>query len=84
MKPVVLTHHAETKIAERGLQLIWVEQTAREPDWTEPEPDDPQAERRFRAVAAREGRVLRAVCVETKNTIRIITAMFDRGARRKP
>jgi hypothetical protein len=52
------------------------------PEWVQPEPRDPDAERRFGSVRAFGGRILRVVSVETDTNIRIITATFDRGARR--
>ena len=45
-KPIVLTEHAKHAMAERGIDLAWVERTAREPEWTEPEHTDPALERR--------------------------------------
>ncbi len=81
MKTLILTRHAETKMAERGLRSAWVEQTVRSPAWTESEPRDPSAERRFAPIPEFGGRILRVVCVETENAIRVITATFDRGAR---
>ena len=83
VKKLVLTHHAEAKVAERGLRLSWVEQAARSPLWIEPEPRDAAAERRFAPVDEFGGRILRVVCVETNTTIRVITATFDRNAERK-
>ncbi len=67
MKPVVLTTHAATVVAERGLDIAWVERTANEPDWTMPE---------------RDGRMLRVVCYETDDAIYVVTAFLDRRARR--
>jgi hypothetical protein len=32
MKRLVLTRHAEARMAERGLRLSWIEGTARDPD----------------------------------------------------
>ena len=81
-KPLVFTLHAEAKLAERAIARAWVERVTRAPDWVEREPHDDAADRRFGAVAEFSGRVLRVVCVETKTEIRIITATFDRNARR--
>ena len=81
-KPIVLTEHAKHAMAERGIDLAWVERTAREPEWTEPEPTDPALERRFRAVPERDGRILRVVCGEDHAIITIVTAFLDRRARR--
>ena len=80
-KRVVLTRHASVRLEERGIRLEWVEMAAYRPAWTEPEPTDPSAERRFVRIDGLAGRALRVVCVETVDTIRVITATFDRGAR---
>jgi hypothetical protein len=69
-------------MAERRLDQTWVERTAREPEWIEPEPSDPALERRFRAVPERDGRILRVVCGEDDANITVVTAFLDRRARR--
>lgn len=84
IKPLVLTAHARVRMQTRHLRADWVEQTVRTPDWTEPDPRDPEVERRFRAIAEFGGRTLRVACVESETNIRIISVMFDRTARRKP
>jgi len=81
LKPLVLRKHAEVALAERRLDVAWVEAAAREPEWSEPDPD-PTLERRFRAVPERDGRILRVVCVENHDTIVVVTAFLDRKARR--
>jgi hypothetical protein len=84
LKPLRFTDHAETRMARRGLQRDWIEAAAREPDWREPEPGDPDVERRFRRIDETGGRILRVACVETEAEIRVITAMFDRNAKVRP
>ena len=83
-KPLVLTHHARIRMAERKLPMSWVEQTARYPEWIEPDSSGSTVQRRFRAIPEFGGRILRVACVETDFDIRIITVTFDRDARRKP
>ena len=83
MKRLVLTSHAGLKIRQRELDLQWVERTARHPEWTQADPYRPEIERRFRSIEEFGGRVLRVACVETVDTIRVISAVFDRGARRR-
>jgi uncharacterized DUF497 family protein len=83
-KAVILTAHARAGMQSRQLHLTWVEDAARAPDWTEADPHDPAVERRFRAVGQFGNRVLRVACVETSTAILVISAMFDRNARRKP
>jgi uncharacterized DUF497 family protein len=83
-KPLNLTAHARARMQSRQLRLQWIEDAAQAPDWTEPDPNDPTVERRFRAIGHFGGRILRVACVETSASIRIISVMFDRNARRKP
>ena len=82
-KPLIVTAHARARMQSRQVRPQWIEDTVRAPDWTEPDPRDPTVERRFRAIAQFGDRVLRVACVETLATIRIISVMFDRSARRK-
>jgi hypothetical protein len=81
-KKVVFTAHALTAMAERDVLPEWVEQCVRTPQWIEPDPHDAEAIRHFCLIAER-GRYLRVVMVETFDSIRIVTAFFDRGARPK-
>ncbi len=76
------TLHAETAIRERGLDKAWVEKVARTPEWREDDPSNPDVERRFGAIPERGDRILRVVIVETLDQIRILSAFFDRRARR--
>jgi hypothetical protein len=80
LKPITLTVHAEHAIKERDLDRIWIERAVRKPDWREP--DSSGAERRFRAIPERDGRILRVVCAETDTEVRVITVFLDRKARR--
>ena len=82
MKPLILSRHAEQVCRERELRIEWIEAAAREPHWREPDPNDSTVERRFLAVAKRDGRILRVACIETADAIRIITAFLDRKARK--
>jgi uncharacterized DUF497 family protein len=83
-KPLVITAHARLRLRERNLRSEWIELAVRDPDWSEPDPSDKSVERRFRAIPAFDNRILRVVCVETNVSIRIISVLFDRNARRKP
>lgn len=83
MKEIEFTRHATEKMAERAILKSWVERAVRAPAWIEPEIRYPDAERRFLAITEFGDRVLRVVCVETQSAIRVITATFDRGARRR-
>ena len=83
-KAIVLTAHAQVRLRDRHIDPKWIEQTVLDPDWSEVDPADPAVDRRFRAIPQFGGRVLRVACVETNSSIRVISAMFDRNARRKP
>jgi hypothetical protein len=65
LKPLRFTDHAEVRLARRGLDRSWVEATATDPEWREPDSGDPAVERRFAHISEAGGRVLRVVCVET-------------------
>lgn len=81
-KPIRYTAHAETVLRERQLEREWIERTVQSPEWTQNDAMNSDAGRRFGAVPEREGRILRVVCVETADEIRIISAFLDRKARR--
>jgi uncharacterized DUF497 family protein len=84
-KPLIIfTVHARIKLSQRRISATWVEDTVRTPDWVEADRNDPTVERRFRAIPEFGNRILRVACVETETTIRVISLMFDRTARRKP
>jgi Domain of unknown function (DUF4258) len=82
-KPLIFTLHGQVRTQLRRIDVRWIEATARNPDWTEPDKADPRIERRFRAIDECGGRILRLACVETDSEIRVISVMFDRNARRK-
>jgi uncharacterized DUF497 family protein len=84
VKPLLLTAHAEIRLRTRKIRPEWIEATSRDPDWTEPDPNDARLERRFRRIDEFGGRILRVVCDETGDAIRVISVMLDRNARRKP
>lgn len=60
----------------------WIEMAAYQPDWTEPDKEWPGVGRRFKTISENEDRVLRAVCLENAENIRIISVFFDRKAKR--
>jgi uncharacterized DUF497 family protein len=81
-KSVALTEHARIRLRERRIDPKWIDETVLDPDWVES--GDRGVERRFRAISQFDGCVLRVACVETNSSIRVISVMFDRNARRKP
>ena len=76
-----LTAHVALRIAERRLALAWIEATLAAPDWTAPD-RDPALMRAFRSIPDYGGRVLRVVHRREGADIFVVTAHFDRGARR--
>ena len=83
MKRISFTQHALDSMRDRKLDAVWVEATARSPEWTTPDPERQGVERRFRRIPEADGRVLRVPVVETDDYIRVITVVFDRNARRR-
>jgi hypothetical protein len=81
-KPLRFTRHAEDAIVERELDQRWIERAVREPEWSYPDPTRAGVERRFRPIPEYGQRVLRVVCVETEQEIRVLTVFFDRDARK--
>ena len=80
-KPLIVTAHAWIKLRERNIDREWHDQTIYHPDWVASDPRGQGIERRYRAIPAFRGRVLRVVCVETDSNIRVISVLFDRNAR---
>ena len=81
-RPLALSVHAEDALRERKIQEEWVARTVEAPDWREVDPSRPGTERRFRRIPEFGDRVLRVAVVETPTEIRILTAFFDRKAKR--
>jgi hypothetical protein len=82
-KPLRFTRHAEDAVAERELDLNWIERTVREPEWSRPDPQKfPSVEGRFGTIPEFGGGILRVACIETPDEIRILTVFFDRNARK--
>jgi hypothetical protein len=83
LPPYILTIHAATAIAERGLDLAWVKQVLRRPNRTELDRNDPTLRHALGRIAERDDRVLRGVYNETVIPWRVVTAYFDRTQRRQ-
>ncbi len=78
-----LSQHASEVLAERGIRLDWLEQTLDTPQLREPDPDDPQIERRYLRIPAYGDRVLRVVVNVSVEPERVVSVFFDRGMKRK-
>lgn len=78
-----LSEHAKKVLAEREIQLEWLERTLHEPVLRRPDPDDSLLERRYRAIPEFEGRVLRVVVNVAIEPVRVVSVFFDRSMRGK-
>ena len=78
-----LTEHARRMLTERGISVEWLERTLNETTLREPDPLDPSAERRYRPIPGRDGRVLRVVVDLSVEPVCVITVFFDRNMRGK-
>ena len=76
-----LTKHAEQRATQRGLQLAWIEAAIAAPDWVSVD-EDPTLAHSFKAIAENGNRVLNVVHRSFGADIIVVTAYFDRGARR--
>ena len=83
MKKIVFTQHTKDAIRERGIEPDWVILAVVDPEWTQRDSYRHDIERRFRSVPEFGNRVLRVACFETVEEVRIITAFFDRHARKQ-
>ncbi len=77
-----LSLHAREWIERRSLSLRWIEAAVWHPDRTAPDPHSPGLTRSFKAIPEADGRVLRVVHRPDGNDVLVVTAHFDRGAKR--
>jgi hypothetical protein len=80
--PLRLTRHALDEIASRSLERSWVERVALKPEWTQPSRRRPDVTLRFGRIQEASGKVLRVTTVGEGGTRVVLTAHFDRAARR--
>lgn len=78
------TLHALSAIQEREIRPEWVERTVDDPELREPDPLDPELERRFRRIPEFGNRTLRVVVNVRQTPHRIISVFFDRKRRPIP
>jgi hypothetical protein len=81
--PFVLTAHAVAALAERGIDLDWVERVLRRPERTEMDRDDPALRHVLGRIEERDNRVLRVVYNPTTRPWRLVTVFFDRRLRNR-
>jgi Domain of unknown function (DUF4258) len=79
---LVVRRHALEQMAERGIEPVWTERVALDPDWTEGDPQ-PGVARHFGAVPEFGGRILRVVVADRGAERHVLTVHFDRNARRR-
>ena len=78
-----LTAHAATVIAERDIDMAWVELALTKPARVEADPADPSLEHALVRVPERDDRILRVVYNPSHTPPRVVTAYFDRRQRGK-
>ena len=81
---IELTAHAATVIAERGIELAWVERVLRAPERVHADRTDPALTHALGRVEERGQRVLRVVYNASASPPRVVTAYFDRRQRGEP
>jgi Domain of unknown function (DUF4258) len=79
---IVFTRHARTMMTERRIEEEWISRTIVEPDAAEVDPRQSDVRRVFRSIPENGNRILRVVYTSIGDTIRVVTAFFDRGRRR--
>jgi hypothetical protein len=79
-----LSAHAATVIAERDIEVAWLELAMTRPDRVEPHRFDPALKHAFVRIPDRGDRVLRVVYNPSRTPPKIVTAYFDRQQRGKP
>jgi hypothetical protein len=76
-----LSVHVQSRILERALELAWIEAAIASPDRRAVDPD-PTLSHSFKAIAAFGGRVLKPGHRAEGQDVLVVTAHFDRRARR--
>lgn len=82
-KDFVLTRHAKHMLRERRIAREWVERALNRPAWTEPDKGSRTLRHALCGIEERGDLILRVVYDPSVNPRRVITAFFDRGARRR-
>lgn len=79
-----LSAHAATVIAERQIQVEWLERVLQRPERTEPGKFDSRLTHALGRISERGDRVLRVVYNGNLDPLRIVIVYFDRGQRGRP
>jgi len=79
-----LSAHAAAVIAERQIEIAWIDPVLEGPERIEPGKFDPELRSALGRIAERDGRMLRVVYNGAVDPPRIVTAYFDRGQKGDP
>lgn len=82
-RPYVLSAHAARVIAERAIDLAWVERTLGRPTWTEADEEDSELVHALARIPEHGGRVLRVIYNPNTDPWRVVTVYFDRTQRHR-
>ena len=75
-----MSQHARDVLSERGIPEEWVRRTIEGSDWIT---DGPDGNRHlYKSIHERDGRFLHVVLNAGENPEKVVTAFFDRRARR--
>jgi Domain of unknown function (DUF4258) len=78
-----LTQHARIVVAERQIQVAWVERALSAPNRVDPSASDPALESRFVCIPEFGDRILRVVVNKQVAPERVVSAYFDRAMKDK-
>jgi len=79
---LILSRHLAPELNKRRLKLAFIEATVANPEWTMADPFRLGVTRSFRAIPEFGNRVLRVAHRPENADIFVLTAFWDRGARR--
>lgn len=79
---IQLSKHCMDEMDVRRIAAAFIEATVSTPDWMAPDPTDAALTRSFKAIPEFGNRVLRVVHRPDGHDIFVVTAHWDRGARR--
>ena len=80
--PYELTAHAAVVIAEREIELAWVDRAFLDPERTEADRHDPSLRHALRRIAERNDRVLRVIYNDSVDPPKIVTPPTSTDGRR--
>lgn len=79
---LILSKHLTSELDKRRVKLAFIEAAVTSPDWTMPDPLRSGVTRSFRAIPEFGNRVLRVAHRPENADVFVLTAFWDRGARR--